>query len=214
MCKKKILTRISIKFTAGATQHVVIDVGHTTIIICNGLASAKAGISTRRLRVGVTQQWAHSECCRFRLLPATYNITHHTNVSADNFLVSTVGLPGSGGGQVSVSKTASTIVRNSNAASSGADYANGSGSPLKTVSVDDDLSSVHVSTADPSSNMTGETLHEMLYLHIPTVTCIYCIPTGYRGQVYCVPLSVKCDCYHTAYGKLLPIETPAFRVFH
>ncbi|KAL4121979.1 hypothetical protein QTP88_014394 [Uroleucon formosanum] len=69
-----------------------------------------------------------------------------------------VGLPSSSGdGQMSVSKTASTIVRNSNAAASAVDYANGSGLPFKTISVDADLSSVHATPTDPSSNMTAST---------------------------------------------------------
>jgi len=99
------------------------------------------------------------------------------NVSADVVRVSIVGLPGSGGGgQVSVSKTASTIVRNSNAEASAADYANGSVSPFKTISADADVSLVHATTADPSTNMTGETYHKcyttLLYLHTPTTVAI------------------------------------------
>ncbi|KAL5242702.1 hypothetical protein ACI65C_010112 [Semiaphis heraclei] len=66
-----------------------------------------------------------------------------------------VGLP-SPSGQVS-SKTASTIVRNSNAVASAVDYANGSGSPFKTISVDNDISSMHAATTDPSSDMTATT---------------------------------------------------------
>jgi len=124
-----------------------------------GLASAKAGIPTTTCR---RYSSGHLAFCQFRLLPSTYNIAlQHIHVSSpDGFRVSTVGLPSSsGGGQVSVSKTASTIVRNSNAAASAVDYANGSGLPFKTISVDADLSSVHAAPTDPSSNMTGETLH-------------------------------------------------------
>jgi len=67
-----------------------------------------------------------------------------------------VGLPSSSDGQMSVSKTASTIMRNTNAAASAVDYNNSSGLPFKTISVDADLSSAHTATTDPSSNMTGK----------------------------------------------------------
>lgn len=114
-----------------------------------------------RRRVDVTQvgTWrfvSSGFCPRLIILG-----TQHVHVSSpDGFRVSTVGLPSSsGGGQVSVSKTASTIVRNSNAAASAVDYANGSGLPFKTISVDANLSSVHAAPTGPSSNMTGETLH-------------------------------------------------------
>lgn len=111
-----------------------------------------------RRRVDVTQVWSLA-LCWFRLLSTTY-LTRHINVNLDDFRVSAVGLP-SPSGQVS-SKTASTIVRNSNAVASAVDYANGSGSPFKTISVDNDISSMHAATTDPSSDMTGKTLHAIL----------------------------------------------------
>lgn len=137
--------------------------------------------------------------CQFRFLPSTYNIRQHIHESSpDGFRVSTVGLPSSSGdGQMSVSKTASTIVRNSNAAASAVDYANGSGLPFKTISVDADLSSVHATPTDPSSNMTGETLYNMshdviIFTYTNYTSCqshvYYNIPPGYYGHVYCIPI--------------------------
>lgn len=112
----------------------------------------------------------------FRLLPTTYYLTRHINVNIVDVRISTVGLP-SPSGQVS-SKTASTIVRNSNAVASAVDYANGSGSPFKTISVDADLSSTHAVTTDPSSNMTGKTLHTILNeVIIFTCTCFLLLPS-------------------------------------
>jgi len=154
--------------------------------------------------------WQKPECLRRRVdVAQVWSLAYvgsgfcprHVNVNLDGFRVSAVGLP-SPSGQAS-SKTASTIVRNSNAVASAVDYANGSGSPFETISVDDDLPSTHAATTDPSSDMTGKTLHIILNDDIiPAIIYpLYYYTVTYHNMYH----SVKC-CYHSVYIYRLYIK--------
>lgn len=72
-------------------------------------------------------------------------------------------MPDSGGGsQTAISKTASTIVRNTNTAAA-ANHANGSA--LKTGPVTGDPSFTHTATTDASVKITGETQINYCYYY-------------------------------------------------